>query len=177
MFATVAPLFIFLVIGAIVLLLAQSRGRCGPIAAVAFVLCGPVLGIALIIPLGFQWTDQPRGQTPPNGLYGLDPAGYFTVMFLIGLVAAAVASAAYTISNDEGRATIDVDPKERAPLPIPSAALQAFRLPPWATAEQVEAAYQEARAELEAQGAEGAELERLRKRYERALRFVGAGSG
>jgi hypothetical protein len=175
MFATVAAILIFIVIAAIVLLLAQTHGRCGPIAAVAFVLCGPVLGVVLIIPLGFQWTDQPRGQSPPNGLYGMEPVEYFTAMFLLGLLAAAAASAAYTISSDEGRAAIDLDPQESPPYPVPSAALQAFRLPPWATAEQVEAAFQEDRAELQSQGADEAELERLKKRYELALRFVGAG--
>jgi hypothetical protein len=174
MFAIVAAILIFIVIGAIVLLLAQTHGRCGPIAAVAFVLGGPVLGVVLIIPLGFQWTDQPRGQSPPNGLYGLDPVEYFTAMFLLGLLAAAAASAAYTISSDEGRAAIDLDPQESPPYPVPSAALRAFRLPPWATAEQVEAAYQEDRSKLELQGADEGELVRLRKRYERALRFVGA---
>jgi hypothetical protein len=87
---------------------------------------------------------------------------------------AAGASAAYSVSNDDNRAAIDLDPKERPPIRVPSAALRALRLPPWATVKQVEAAYHENLAERVAQGAEEAEFHRLAKNHERALRFVRA---
>jgi hypothetical protein len=155
----------------------RNRGRSGPIAALLFVLVGPVLGVILMI----AWLLGSRRDSTKTELYGLDVPVFFEVLLLAAVLAAFIGAAihGYRI-RDELRAYREFGPAGwlgRLKTGIgPSPALGALGLAPTATLEDVEQAYRElAKQTHPDRGGNVEQFKRLQVIYEQAKRQAGRG--
>lgn len=147
----------------------RTGGRSSPVAALAFVLAGPIVGVVLLIPLAVKESARDRTVTT---IYGLTPLEYVAVMALAGLCAAAIAALAFTaFIRDELQQLRDDGAR---PRPAASPALRYLGLSAWATLEDVDRAYRDMAKRLHPdRGGDVREFKRLQRNYELAKRLVG----
>lgn len=151
----------------------HNRGRSGPIAALLFVLFGPVLSVALLV----AWIVA-VGPRDPSGdeLYGMPISMFVEVMVIVGVLAALVGAAIHGFMiRDELRAFREFGPPTwfgRLRTGVgPSPAMAALGLPTTATLEDVERAYRERVKEAHPdRGGTVEQFKRLQVIYEQAKR-------
>lgn len=174
---------IFLIGAAHAVLHERTSGRCGPVAALAFVLFGPVLGVLVVV--GELVNQQRKGdvvngdwQSPQiatdGDIFGLEAAEYLVVMLAIGLVASLAAGVVYSqLIADEIAAMREDGPRSDRPRPVAVPSLHALGLHQRATLEQVETAFRElAKITHPDAGGDAASFKRLQRNYEIAKRYV-----
>jgi hypothetical protein len=153
----------------------RNRGRSGPIAALLFVLFGPVLGVGMLV----AWIVFGRRDPTSSMVYGM-PFGQFIEGLLLAALLAALIGAlvhGYRI-RDELRAYREFGPPGwRGRLKTgmgPSPALTALGLGPTASLEDVERAYRElAKRTHPDVGGNIEQFKRLQLVYEQAKRQAG----
>jgi hypothetical protein len=151
--------------------------RVGPVAALAFFVFGPVLGVIVFLAgasteiLRVRVSDSP--ERARGTVYGMEVSEYAALMLAIGLSASAAATLVYggmiekelVASRDEG------DDSRPRPVAVPS--LHAMGLEPTATLEEVDQAYRELELTLRPdRGSDGPAYRRLQRNYELAKKYV-----
>jgi MFS family permease len=153
----------------------RTNGRSSAVAALAFVLTGPVLGVLLFLfAAAAEGSATHRVESASWGkVYGVTPETFFVCMFLFGLVSAAAAACAFTtVIADETRGDEDLRTTDR-PYPTYSAPLQAFGLTPYSSLKELEQAYRErAKAVPPEQGGSDKALRKLQAQFEQAKRHL-----
>lgn len=151
----------------------HNRGRSGPIAALLFVLFGPVLAVGLLI----AWIVAVSPRDPSGDkIYGMPISMFVEVMVVVGVLAALVGAGIHGFMiRDELRAFREFGPPTwfgRLRTGVgPSPALAALGLPPTATLEDVERAYRERVKEAHPdRGGTVEQFKRLQVIYEQAKR-------
>ncbi|BBO32477.1 J domain-containing protein [Lacipirellula parvula] len=162
-----------LLLAAVVWLHFRNRGRSGPIAALLFVLFGPVLSVAVIV--GLLFITDPRDPASSK-LYGIQLQQFLEIAAIAGLAAALAGMAlhGYRI-RDELRAYREfAAPGWLGSLRTgegPAPALIALGLTSDATLEEVERAYREqAKQAHPDRGGTVEQFKRLQIIYEQARR-------
>lgn len=155
----------------LVVLHRMTRGRSSPLAALGFVLGGPMLGVSVFV---IAVLNKPAGLPADSfRVCGLAPEEFMQAMIVIGLAAATAFAGTYTaMIKDELRADRWVFTKA-PPRRVASSALHALGLHSFATIEEVEQAYRERAKQVHPDhGGDGEEFKRLQAHYDRAKRQV-----
>jgi hypothetical protein len=144
-----------------------THGRSSPLAALAFMLAGPVLGLILFFPAA---VSVYHGSPNYGKIYGLLPAEYLLVMAGVGLIAAVCTAGVYTgLIAGELRAARYSRPAVQRPAA--SAALRALGLDVRANLEDVERAYRDQAMRLHPdRGGDPDAFKQLQAHYEQAKR-------
>jgi hypothetical protein len=152
-----------------------THGRSSPLAALAFIVIGPILGVVLLLPVAAKNTSNSghAGSKTWGKIYGLDLDEYCLAMTVAGLVAAICAAGIFAgVHADEFR-HYHADPKVSLPRPMSSAALAALGLNAGATLEDIEQAYRNLAKHAHPDGGgDNAQFKRLHANYERAKKYV-----
>ncbi|QDT72723.1 J domain-containing protein [Lacipirellula limnantheis] len=173
--AWVTPMH-FVLAGATLGLIASygvTRGRSGPLAALLFVLFGPVLGVAAMV-ASLLTTRNP--EAADIEIFGIPFADFIELVVTLGVVAAFIGSAVYAFEiRDELRAYSEWGQSGwlgRLRTGVGTApAMNALGLPLTATVDDVERAYRElAKQAHPDRGGDVEQFKRLQAAYERAKR-------
>lgn len=151
--------------------------RVGPVAALAFFVFGPLLGVIVFVAGASTEVLRARSSNAPERargtVYGMEVSEYAALMLAIGLSASAAATLVYGGMIEEEFVTRRNEEDESRPRPVAVPSLHAMGLAPSATIEDVERAYCELEMTLRPdRGGDGTAYRRLQRNYELAKTFV-----
>lgn len=151
--------------------------RVGPVAALAFFVFGPLLGVIVFVAGASTEVLRARALGAPERargtVYGMEVSEYAALMLAIGLSASAAATLVYGGTIEEEFVTRRDEEDDSRPRPVAVPSLHAMGLAPSATHEDVERAYRELELKLRPdRGGDGTAYRRLQRNYELAKRFV-----
>ncbi len=172
--ATTAALILTGLVATLAVLHWFTHGRSSPLAALAFMLAGPVLGLILFFPAA---RNVYHGSTNYGKIYGLRPTEYLVVMAGVGLAAAACTAGIYAgmIAGELRAARLS---RPAVTRPAATAALRGLGLDALATLEEIEQAYRDLAMRLHPdRGGDPEAFKQLQSHYEEAKRRAHGGRG